>query len=542
VSTPGELLGALGREARARLGNGRDASTRTYRGRSVDELVPRIQRELGADAIIVRRRDGLTGGVLGFFQHAFVEIEAMPGSPGVDLYDEADSAPPPVPGAPAPALPAAPIVPAPGAPAMPAPGGQFIPDHRPSLEPPGISGAPPAAGAAPQPAFPPPAVAPPGAPPPPARPLGGYVLDPRPAPTPTSALGLTPAPAPAPFYTRTPVEPAPGAGSAYVTAHLAALARADRSRIARREPPGSRAPGGRARDPQAWSSEFQELVAREEPELFAPIVERAPPPAPERRSVAPGSGTRARAGVAKGLRRYGIGEQLAGELIDGASAHALALAPRSGLAQAVRATLAQRIPVAPVLPTTGAAIVVVGPGGAGKTTLCAALLGAYRKSSSLPASCATLTREDERAELRMVLSPHVMKPSPARAPRALRALRRARGDGVAVLDTPSVSPSERAGIRELAGLLGELAPERVVVALPATLGAIAAAQLLEALAPLGANALAITHADETDQIGVAVEAACRFGLAPEYMLERGRGGGWRLQPVDPTGLAEKLLQ
>ena len=85
---------------------------------------------------------------------------------------------------------------------------------------------------------------------------------------------------------------------------------------------------------------------------------------------------------------------------------------------------------------------------------------------------------------------------------------------MAVLDTPSLSPSDRAGVRELARLLAELEPERVVVALPATLGATAAAQLLQALRPLGANALAVTHADETDQIGVAVEAACRFGLAP----------------------------
>ena len=74
MSTPGEILEALGR--RARLGNGRSAATRVYRGRSVDELVPQIQRDLGAEAIIVRRREGLTGGVLGFFQHAFVEIEA----------------------------------------------------------------------------------------------------------------------------------------------------------------------------------------------------------------------------------------------------------------------------------------------------------------------------------------------------------------------------------------------------------------------------------------------------------------------------------
>jgi flagellar biosynthesis protein FlhF len=183
--------------------------------------------------------------------------------------------------------------------------------------------------------------------------------------------------------------------------------------------------------------------------------------------------------------------------------------------------------------------VVVGAGGAGKTTCCAVLLGAYRRSSSLAASFATITREAE--QLRVLLSPHLVKPTPARTPRALRALRRARTDGLAVIDTPSLSPSDRAGVRDLASLLGELKPERVVVALPATLGPAAASQLLAALKPLGANSLAVTHADETDQIGVAVEAACRFELAPEYVLDRSRGG-WRLSRVDPAGLAARLLQ
>jgi flagellar biosynthesis GTPase FlhF len=245
--------------------------------------------------------------------------------------------------------------------------------------------------------------------------------------------------------------------------------------------------------------------------------------------------------VARSLKRCGIGDELAQELIDGASAHALALSPRAGLAQAVRATLAQRIPVAPPLPSKGAAIVLVGPGGTGKTTCCSALLNAYRRGSSLPASFATVTHGGERGELMMILSPIIMKPSPARTPRAVRALRKAQSEGVVVVDTPSLSPADRAGVRNLAQLLSELEPERVVVTLPATLGATAAAQLLQALKPLGANSLAVTHADETDQLGVAVEAACRFGLAPEYLLERAAAGGWRLRRVDPTALAEKLL-
>jgi hypothetical protein len=602
MSTPGELLEALGREARARFGSGGEAATRIYRGRSVDELVPQIQRELGADAIIVRRREGLTGGVLGFFQRTYVEIEAMPGSASIDLYDEATSIAPPAP--PAAADPAQQPGFAPNASFAPnaafaadgqfEPDGPFVPDAAPAVaagSAPGAGFAPAAPGYASSPApgytpqgqyaAPAPPAAgsaaeqlaasastantpaaglqagagslpgagaePPGASPPPApalpqRPMLGY------APVRPNGSSSAPGATPHPFFTREQAAPSPRAGSAYVTAHLAALARANPAKLAP-SPPAAR----RAVEPAPWSPSFphaadgREPGPLEAPELFPATAASVggastPPWSPgERREVAPGSQGRARAGVARSLRRCGIGEELAEELLDSASAHALALDPRAGLVQAVRATLAQRIPVAPPLPSKGAVIAVVGAGGSGKTTCCASLLGAYRKGSSLPASFATLTREGERRELQLVISPYIMKPSAAGAPRALRALRRARSAGMAVLDTPSTSPSDRAGVRDLARLLTELKPERVVVALPATLGATAAAQLLQALRPLGANALAVTHADETDQLGVAVEAACRFGLAPEYMLERGRGGGWRLRQLAPSVLAERLL-
>lgn len=50
--------------------------TKTYRGRSLEELLPKVRAELGPDAVIVRQREGLTGGVGGFFQKRLVEIEA----------------------------------------------------------------------------------------------------------------------------------------------------------------------------------------------------------------------------------------------------------------------------------------------------------------------------------------------------------------------------------------------------------------------------------------------------------------------------------
>jgi len=498
-----------------------------YRGRTVDELIPQIQRDLGADAIIVRRREGLTGGMLGFFQHPFVEIEALPGSPRVDVYDE-----------PSPTAHAA--APAPS----PAPVSRPVPQ----AAPPTASWAP-AEAQAPTAAHAPPMGA--------SAPMRAYRQAQAEAPA-----ERTPAPQPAvwkpaqaepherphpprrppetPFYEPDLDVPAPASvGSAYVTAHLAALARAG---------PRPSAPAQPHNDPLVRPVDFQELLARDMQQAAptAPAAYQSAQAQPaqiqeralERRAVAPGSQARARAGVEKNLRRFGVSEEFAHELIDSASAHMLPFAPRAGLAQAVRLPLTQRIPVAPALPSKGAALVVVGAGGSGKTTACAALLSAYRKGGTLPASCATLTHAPE---LSMILSPQLLKPVPAKTPRALRALRKVRGEGLAVIDTPRLSPADRAGVRELAGVLEDLAPERVLVALPTTLSAAAATQLLDALEPLNADALVLTHAEETDQIGVAVEIACHFGLAPEYMLDRARSGGWRLTRIDPTGLAAKML-
>jgi flagellar biosynthesis protein FlhF len=67
--------------------------TKTYRGRTLEEVLPKIKAELGPDAEIVRQRSGLTGGVGGFFQRQCVEVEARPPEAPArrrrfDAYDE----------------------------------------------------------------------------------------------------------------------------------------------------------------------------------------------------------------------------------------------------------------------------------------------------------------------------------------------------------------------------------------------------------------------------------------------------------------------
>lgn len=65
-----------------------DRDVTTFRGRTLEELLPQIRDRLGPDAIVVRQRDGLMGGIGGFFQQRFVEVDARAGHARVDVYDE----------------------------------------------------------------------------------------------------------------------------------------------------------------------------------------------------------------------------------------------------------------------------------------------------------------------------------------------------------------------------------------------------------------------------------------------------------------------
>src|SRR5919112_6533908 len=58
------------------------SDVKTYRGRTLEELLPQIREELGPDAIVLRRREGLAGGIGGFFQRSFVEVDARRPEPG----------------------------------------------------------------------------------------------------------------------------------------------------------------------------------------------------------------------------------------------------------------------------------------------------------------------------------------------------------------------------------------------------------------------------------------------------------------------------
>src|SRR5918911_3258170 len=51
--------------------------TRTYRGATLEEVLPKIREELGPDAVITRQREGVVGGIGGFFGKKCIEVEAQ---------------------------------------------------------------------------------------------------------------------------------------------------------------------------------------------------------------------------------------------------------------------------------------------------------------------------------------------------------------------------------------------------------------------------------------------------------------------------------
>ena len=52
---------------------------KTFRGLTLAEVEAKVRAELGDDAVVVRQREGLSGGVGGFFQRRLYEVDAMAG-------------------------------------------------------------------------------------------------------------------------------------------------------------------------------------------------------------------------------------------------------------------------------------------------------------------------------------------------------------------------------------------------------------------------------------------------------------------------------
>jgi flagellar biosynthesis GTPase FlhF len=563
-----------------------DSETFTYRGRSLEELVPRIRQDLGDDAVIVSRRETTTGGVGGFFAKREIEVEVRPGQqpPNVaaafarqlaDAHErqqqsgqaggadalrpatapEVDALPPPPNAAdvtvddlfphPAPqqsqglaalfnaGLPAAePEAPeAPEAPGRRPPDGiiedddddyDYEDDFDDEPEPELEGAADLEAGVAPS--------------------VDEIVdepeveatleveAEPEPLPVvdqPTGAFdylgGAAIAPSPEPAWT-VPTEPEPVAT------------------VPTEPEPAPVTPVGTVPS----EPEPAPLAALPtDPEPVGTV-----PDEPESTPVGTVPGVESPAGtgelppaalaaaerlVARGLRP-GLAEAIAEEAMAGLAPLIHGADPKDLVTDA----LARRIPMHPLRSGPGV-VGFVGPGGAGKTRCVARLAAAHARHGLLPVTVVALRSPDGGAELRRLLAPYgvALHAVESGAEGAAR-IAGPRGEGLIIVDTPGVSPRSSGELRALGFELSSLAPDELHLAVPATIGPDAARELVGGVRELGVGALVLTHTDETEILGTVIGLAIDSGLPLSY-LARGQAVEAGLRPASAAELAADLV-
>jgi flagellar biosynthesis GTPase FlhF len=248
--------------------------------------------------------------------------------------------------------------------------------------------------------------------------------------------------------------------------------------------------------------------------------------------------TAAAAEITRELSARGASQAWIAQLISSAAAHGGPLT--DGLLAAAEAEIARRIVPAPALPVTGAAVAFIGAGGTGKTRCTAALASAYSRASTLGVTVIAIDNPSGGRELKRLLSGDGVPVLSLSGERAQRAVDAAREGGFVIVDTPATTPTDPVAIEALRANLAPLSLDAIFVTLPATLGSQAARRALASFGRLDPSAVAITHADETDQLAVVVEIAITHRI-PLVYFHSGTDHQSALSAVEASALAQQLL-
>jgi flagellar biosynthesis GTPase FlhF len=497
-----------------------DPDVKTFRGRSLEEILPQIREELGPDAIVLRRREGLTGGVGGFFQRPYVEVDAR-GPLGDERALEIRNDRATAEGLSSPAVQALFEQATPFADALAAaahgtsPQNDFFSatvseDRR--LEPP--------RGEAPvsfeEDFFDPANIS---------GPTGLY------GPQPNQEAIRRAAPTPPPVPDLVP-PPEPEVGAEPVVAPTQAKPEPEPEPTPEPEPEPE--PVLEADEPEEEQDAPAPVFTFDAPTGFA--IPRAPRPAgragagsepllPDRPQAADAAEQR--------LIAAGLSQPLAADIVREAVVHGLPFTSPRNIKKLVRNVLAGRIDVFRELGTEPRTIALVGGGGAGKTSTVAYIAASY---VSVGADVAVISLRGDTtlaARLQPLGVAVIQAKDGEQAKKRLGAARPL----ITLIDTPAVGLSSTPGeIKELAAELKLLEVNEVHLALPATLSAAAADELSEALAPLSATHVVLSHADETKRPGAPIELALKAGLPLSYICARSG-----VTPADPAELAAQLL-
>jgi flagellar biosynthesis protein FlhF len=468
--------------------------SRLYRGATMEELLPRIREELGPDAVITRRREGVTGGVGGFFAKRCVEIEARP--PSVIL--------------PPPSVPRRSVIDVYDTPFEPVTFDTALGEI--ALE--EIGFAEPVTEVMSTEVMSAPVVLPP-------------VVDnvvPLPAPVDHAALVAR-------------------------TNHITLAAPVQELVVA--EPVDSIAHEAiRVDEPEPQLSEnalLDILLAQTSPfaDELAEAVGRGEPEEEEHAHEIEADLEDDAAGyedsVISLLLAGGITPAMAHMIIADAERELAPFEPDTPLRALARRTLAQRLTVRHGTRSKRRTIALVGPPGAGKTLTAAKLCNVYATTGR---SVAAVSLEPARQAMRLVMFTDMVDVNLeiADAPKLIQHARERTADAsVVIADTPAIVPGKRASFAKVARLLEALEPDETHLLLPADWSFDDGRALIDAAsASLSINRLLITHADKPAPIGVAVGLSLATKLPVSYVSESSLSTGG-IRPAEPRELARMIL-
>jgi flagellar biosynthesis protein FlhF len=474
-----------------------DGQIKTYRGASIEELLPQIRAELGPEAVVLSRREGLVGGFAGFFQKRCIEVDARAGGPRIDVYDEAEGE--------AEGTPEAPLNVPPSFEAdAPAPTTDFEPLEATLNAAPAQPAAQPAAPAGPT----------------------------SPAAT-AGAAAAAQAAATMPLF---PTEPNPIRNDAATREGLATPAVQE---LVEGAAPFADLLGqmtqGAAASPAAGM-----------PAVGTPAAKAAPAPSPaaatpaatevEEEPAADAEPEPKRiSNVREGMIAAGLGADLAGNIVDSVVANVSPFYSPGRLKTLVRNELSLRLPITPAPGPGRRRLAVVGPAGTGKTAAVARIASAH---AAVGQDVAVFTVEpvDGGAALRALLGDSGVKVEAINCDELAVSLC---GENAAIVlvDTPSASSGAATSIESLAATLGSAGLDEIHLAIRAGTASPAAVETLERLRPLGPNRILVTAAADTSYIGAAVDVAIRTELPIHYVAENVVD----LAPADPRALASKVM-
>lgn len=471
--------------------------SKTYRGRSLDELIPRIRAELGSEAIVVRSSEGLSGGIAGFFQKHYVEVEAREPLPhelpdAVLRNDRATAE------------------------------GLSTPGMRALIEQ--------------------------------AQPFSAQLAqaqvdwpgaDPAPKPAPVSAGLYGPQPNLVAIASATSVEVTPDfkadAGFEADAAYGSAVAgdagfQADTAS-------GSAVAGDVAQPSAPDVSAVGAVPISDAPAAGIPAADgSAAVPAADLSAAVPAltplaagkvKPPPAAAAIETRLVAAGLKRELAADIVGEVVEHVLPFSGPRHLRRLVQTALAARIPVLSDIGPGARTLVFVGAGGAGKTAGAANLAVAYAAAGHR-VLVVSLGEAGGDGDLAARLEPLGIAVESAPTAEVARQRIAAVEPQLAIIDTQA--PRDADAMQSLGAAIRDVRPDEVHLALPATLSASAAAEVDARFRPAGVTHVALTQADATEHPGAPIGLAIELGRPLSYIFTRATAA-----PAEAAALAARLL-